>query len=510
MNLYRLFESRFEGRLEDTFLETIDGDRLTYADLADGVGRHARVLVDGGVGLGDRVLVQAEKSVAGLFLYLACLRVGAVFIPLNTSYRRDEVRYFLDDAEPSLVVCDPSSPLCSEDAADVERTVLTLDVAGGGSLSARARAAPPTGVDIAEVPGDHTAAILYTSGTTGQPKGAMLTHDNLASNAKALHEAWGFVDDDVLLHALPIFHTHGLFVALHCVLLNATGMLFLPRFDLDSVLRLLPRATVMMGVPTYYTRLLASPEFTAELCGHMRLFVSGSAPLRAETFEQFQRRTGHAILERYGMTETGMNTSNPLAGPRIAGTVGRPLPGVEVRVCESDGTPLAAGAVGELEVRGPNVFKGYWRKPDKTRAEFRDDGFFRTGDLGLIDENGYVTIVGRSKDMIISGGFNVYPKEIENAIDRLPGVRESAVFGVAHPDFGEGVAAAVVLEDGGGDAGHARALIARLKDRLAGYKVPKRIVFVAELPRNAMGKVEKNRLRETFADLFSVTEEQGG
>ncbi len=350
---------------------------------------------------------------------------------------------------------------------------------------------------------DDLAAILYTSGTTGRSKGAMMTHWNLASNALTLHKSWGFRPDDVLLHALPIFHTHGLFVATNCVLLNGTAMLFLPKFDIDAVIRLLPRARVFMGVPTFYVRLLAEARFTPDLAKGMRLFIAGSAPLLADTFNAFRVRSGQAILERYGMTETGMLTSNPLDGDRIAGSCGQALPGVEVRVADEAGKVLAAGEVGVIEVRGPNVFKGYWRMPEKTKAEFRADGFFITGDVGRIDERGYVYISGRAKDLIISGGFNVYPKEIEEQIDQIDGIAESAVVGIAHPDFGEGVVA-VVQNRPGGTSPTADSIIGRLKGELANFKVPKRVFFVDELPRNAMGKVQKNVLRERFKDAFSA------
>ena len=503
MNLYRLFRERFPPRRETVFIDEGDGGRFSYADLEQHSARYAGVLSAQGVGRGDRVLVQVEKSPQAVFLYLACLRAGAVFVPLNTGYKKAELDYFVADAEPRLIVCAPQSPLDAAASSGPSARPLTLDGEGAGSLAAAAAVATPH-EDIADVDEDALAALLYTSGTTGRPKGAMLTHANLGSNARVLHASWGFTSQDVLLHALPIFHTHGLFVAIHCVLLSGTGMLFLPRFDAGEVTRLLPRASVMMGVPTFYTRLLARADFTAETCRNMRLFVSGSAPLRAETWEAFCQRTGHAILERYGMTETGMNSSNPLHGRRRPGTVGQALPGVEIRVCGADATVLPPGEVGEIEVRGPNVFKGYWRQPEKTQEEFRDDGFFRTGDLGTIDTAGYVTIVGRSKDMIISGGFNVYPKEVEQQIDEIEQVRESAVFGVAHPDFGEGVVAALVAEPGATGTLMPDEVIARLKQNLAAYKVPKAVIVVDELPRNAMGKVEKNRLRARHAGLFDA------
>ncbi|MFQ5773884.1 MAG: malonyl-CoA synthase [Kiloniellaceae bacterium] len=502
-NLFELFRARFPAERGRPFIETEDGRSYGYADLEETSGRYARLLHDLGVGKGDRVAVQVEKSPEAVFLYLACLRASAAYVPLNPAYTKAEVAYFLGDAEPSVVVCRPETEaeIGAVAAAAGVGHVLTLDQAGGGSLPERSRGLEPREGSAPAAPGD-LAAILYTSGTTGRSKGAMLTHRNLASNALALHKVWGFRPDDVLLHALPLFHTHGLFVATHCVLLNGTGMLFLPRFDAEAVIRLLPRATVMMGVPTFYTRLLAHPDFRAEVCRNMRLFVSGSAPLLEETFHAFEARTGHTILERYGMTETGMNTSNPLEGERIAGTVGFPLPGVEARVADEHGNIVPAGRIGVLEVRGPNVFAGYWRMPDKTKAEFRPDGFFVTGDVARIDKRGAVHIVGRAKDLIISGGFNVYPKEVELCIDRIDGVAESAVIGVAHPDFGEAVTAVVERAAGREDV-TAEAVIAACKAELANYKVPKRVYFVDELPRNTMGKVQKSRLRERYKDAFT-------
>ncbi len=495
-NLYELLQSHFPAERAHAFIELEDGRRYSYGDLEDTSGRYARLLGDLGVVKGDRVAVQVEKSPEAIFLYLACLRAGAIYLPLNPAYTKAEVGYFLGDAEPKVVVCRPESKgEIGEIAGDAH--VMTLGTDGGGSLPERAHDLTPIeGCVAAEA--DDVAAFLYTSGTTGRSKGAMLTHRNLGSNALALHEAWGFGPDDVLLHALPLFHTHGLFVATHCVLLNGTAMLFLPKFDAEAVIRLLPRARVMMGVPTFYTRLLAHPGFDAEVCRHMRLFISGSAPLLEETFHEFKARTGHIILERYGMTETGMNTSNPLNGERIAGTVGFPLPGVEVRVCDDAGRPLATDEIGVLEVRGPNVFTGYWRMPEKTAAEIRPDGFFITGDVSMIDARGYVHIVGRAKDLIICGGFNVYPKEVELCIDRIEGVIESAVVGVPHPDFGEAVVAVIKRTPECRDL-TAESVIAACKAELANFKVPKQAHFVDELPRNAMGKVQKNELRERYA-----------
>jgi malonyl-CoA/methylmalonyl-CoA synthetase len=418
-------------------------------------------------------------------------------LPLNTGYPARELEHFFRDAEPRVVVCRPQDEdMVSALAAGcgVDR-VVTLGSSGEGTL-----------LDVSDVNDsfvtvvsgeDDVAAILYTSGTTGKPKGAALSHRNLGSNAVTLHETWGFNADDVLLHALPLFHTHGLFVACHCSLLNATPMLLLPKFDVAVVMDLLPRATVFMGVPTFYTRLLANAEFGRAQCANMRLFISGSAPLLAQTHSEFLERTGHTILERYGMTECGMSTSNPLKGERKAGTVGLPLPGVSLRVVDDEGRAVAAGEIGQIEFKGPNVFLGYWRMPEKTSEEFREDGYFRSGDLGMLDENGYVSIVGRDKDLIISGGYNVYPKEVELCIDQLDGVIESAVIGVPDVDFGERVTAVVVVSEA--DSADAEGIIAALRPMLAAYKLPKQVAFVDELPRNAMGKVQKNVLRERFA-----------
>jgi len=486
------------GRLA---VETQDGARLTYAELAAASGRMANALAGAGVRPGDRVAVQVEKSLANLVLYLACLRAGAVFLPLNTAYTLPEAAYFVGDAEPSLIVCDPAVREGVQGIAGGAR-VETLDAAGEGSLAALARAAAE---DFATVPrqDDDLAAIVYTSGTTGRSKGAMLSHGNLASNARTLVEAWRFTDRDVLIHALPIYHVHGLFVAINVLLLAGGAMLFLPRFDAGEILKRTPRATALMGVPTFYTRLLARPELGPELTAGMRLFVSGSAPLLAETHREWRARTGHAILERYGMTETGMNVSNPYDGERIAGTVGLPLPGVQVRIADPDtGAPLEPGRIGMIEVKGPNVFKGYWRMPEKTRAEFRPDRFFITGDLGQVDARGYVSIVGRGKDMIITGGLNVYPIEVEEQIDQLPGVVESAVVGLPHPDFGEAVTA--VVATGGGPAPSEAEVLAALEQGLASFKRPKRVVFVEELPRNTMGKVQKAALRQEYAELYQA------
>ncbi|CAO3431321.1 malonate--CoA ligase [Azospirillum doebereinerae] len=480
-------------------IETADGGRLSYGDLRAATGRMANVLAAEGARPGDRVAVQVEKSVEALVLYLACLRAGVVYLPLNTAYTPAELAYFVGDAEPALIVCDPAR-LDATIALAGGAPVRTLDAQGRGSLTDAAAGQPDDFATVARGP-DDLAAILYTSGTTGRSKGAMLTQGNLLSNAQVLQTEWRFGADDVLLHALPIFHTHGLFVACNLVLLSGASMVLLPRFDPVDVLARLPAATVMMGVPTFYTRLLGQSGLMPEACRTIRLFVSGSAPLLAETHRAWEERTGHRILERYGMTETGMLTSNPYEGDRVAGTVGFPLPGVDLRITDpATGEPLTGDAIGAIEVRGPNVFKGYWRMPEKTAAEFRPGGFFITGDLGRVDERGYVHIVGRGKDLIISGGFNVYPKEVEGEIDALPGVLESAVIGIAHPDFGEGVVA-LVVPDGKTPVTEA-GVLAALKDRLARYKQPKRVVLVTELPRNSMGKVQKAQLRDVHAKVF--------
>jgi len=497
-NLYALFESHFPVGAEQPLLVIPNGPVVHYDDIAALSAQIAHSLVAAGCRKGDRVAVQTAKHWQVLALYLACLRAGLVYLPLNTGYQRSELDYFFGDAEPRVIVCGPEHlGLVATLAGGA--TVLTLD-AHGGELIDRAADYPATFATVGSAP-DDLAAILYTSGTTGRSKGAMLTHRNLASNALALVEAWGFTRGDVLLHALPVYHVHGLFVAIHCVLLSGSHMLWLPKFDAVECIGLLPRATVMMGVPTFYSRLVSESAFTRETCRTIRLFVSGSAPLLPETFDAFRERTGQTILERYGMTETGMNTSNPLAGERVAGTVGRPLSGIEMRVVGDSGGALPPGQIGGVQVRGPNVFAGYWRMPEKTREEFTADGYFKTGDMGewVADGpgQGYLRLVGRAKDLIITGGLNVYPKEIEERIDAMEGVVETAIIGVPDPDFGECVTAVVVAR-----AGHAlteRAIIAALKGEIASFKVPKRVHFVADLPRNTMGKVQKNLLRQEFA-----------
>lgn len=514
-NLFALFESRFPADRSACCIETHDGLYYTWDDLDRATAKLANLLTALKLPAGARVAVQVEKSPEALFLYLATLRAGYVYLPLNTAYQEAEIDYFIGNAEPSVVVCSSSNFGWVSKVAFAHNTahVFTLDENRTGSLLQRAAAQPDT-FETAERGDDDLAAILYTSGTTGRSKGAMLTHRNLASNALTLHEYWGWRSDDVLLHMLPIFHVHGLFVASHGALLAGAKMIWAPRLDMAQILKFIPRATVMMGVPTYYVRMVQEPRFDKALCRNMRLFVSGSAPLLLETFDAFRERTGHTILERYGMSETIMLVSNPYdpaQGERIGGTVGMPLPGVSVRVVDGEGLPCDAGAIGNVEVKGPNVFKGYWRMPEKTAEEFTADGWFKTGDVGrfggaIVSQAGerrvpdnYLTIVGRSKDLIISGGYNVYPKEIESFIDEMPGVVESAVIGVPHADFGEAVVAVVVRKPGV-EIDEA-AMIGTLKGRIANFKVPKRVHVVDELPRNTMGKVQKNVLRQQYSAL---------
>ncbi|NEX61904.1 malonate--CoA ligase [Noviherbaspirillum galbum] len=498
-NLYALFESRFPADRTDCCIETHDGLYYTWNDLDRASAKIANLLLRLRLPEGARIAAQVEKSPEALILYLATIRAGYVFLPLNTAYRAAEMAYFIENAEPSVVVCSPQSfGWVSQIAfAHGVQHVFTLGEDRTGSLLSRAAFQSNTFHTVHRDP-DDLAAILYTSGTTGRSKGAMLTHGNLASNAEVLHGYWQWRQGDVLLHALPLFHIHGLFVASHGALLNGSKMMFLPKFDSKEVIDRLPRASVFMGVPTYYVRLLADPDFNPDVCARMRLFISGSAPLLKETFDSFRERTGFTILERYGMSETAMLTSNPYDGDRIGGTVGLPLPGVSVRVVRDDGPACETGEIGHIQVKGPNVFAGYWRMPEKTQEEFTPDGYFKTGDVGRFDGNGYLTIVGRSKDLIITGGYNVYPKEIESVIDDMAGVAESAVIGLPHPDFGEAVTAVVVPQDGATLS--ETEIIAVLKARIANYKVPKRVYIVEELPRNTMGKVQKNVLRERYSE----------
>ena len=497
-NLYTIFESRFPADRGAPLLLLDGGRTLSYAEAEEGAARYAALLAGLGLAPGDRVAVQVEKSPEALLVYLACLKAGLVYLPLNNAYQSGEVGYFLQNAEPGAVIAQPRSmPWLAPLAEGLGiRHVFTLDADGSGTFADAARAEPAR---FATVPRKATdlAAILYTSGTTGRSKGAMISHLNLASNARVLHATWGFRPGDVLVHMLPLFHVHGLFVASHCVLMNGSAMRFHAKFDAARALAEFRESTVFMGVPTFYTRLLAEGGLDKAACSAMRLFVSGSAPLLAETHVEFEKRTGHRILERYGMTETGMLTSNPLAGERRAGTVGFPLPGTDVRVVDDAGTPCAAGGIGHIQVKGDNVLSGYWRMPEKNKEEFTADGFFKTGDVGSFSPDGYLSIVGRSKDLIITGGYNVYPKEIELLLDEYPGVAESAVVGVPHPDFGEAVTAVLVPRAGASLPPEAE-LVAWLKDRLANFKVPKRIHVVDDLPRNAMGKVQKNVLRDRY------------
>lgn len=498
-NLAELAEEAMT-RGDALFIECDDGRTFTYGAFWQLAGQIAGVLASAGVVRGDRVALQVEKSIEAIAVFWACARAGFVFLPLNTAYTADEVSYFLGDAEPAAFITTPQRLAALTPVAEAAhcRLVLTLDETGGGSLAEAARGHDGRFVN-ASLEWNDLAAILYTSGTTGRSKGAMLSHGNLASNGLALAKAWAFTSADRLIHALPVYHTHGLFTATNTVLLTGGTLLFRRRFDVADVLALMPRATSMMGVPTFYTRLLQQEGLTQALAGPMRLFISGSAPLLAETHRQFAARTGHHILERYGMTETNMNTSNPYVGARKAGTVGLPLTGTEVRVVDREsGAELPPGQDGMIEVRGPNVFAGYWRNPEKTAAEFTSDGFFITGDLGHFDEDGYLLISGRGKDLVITGGFNVYPREIELLIDAMPGVVESAIIGLPHPDLGEGVTAVVVAEGKTTEA----EVLAGLEGRLARFKMPKRVVLADDLPRNAMGKVQKAVLRERYRALY--------
>ena len=504
-NLFAALAAAFPDDRNETAIETDSGLLYSWQDLLDATAMMANLLESLRLPQGARIAVQVEKSVEALLLYLATLRAGLVYLPLNTAYQRGEMAYFIQDAQPAVVVCTGSNFSWISQMAFQSGTahVFTLNDDRTGTLLQRA-AAQPRSHAVAQVAAHDLAAIIYTSGTTGRSKGAMLSHANLLSNAQVLKDYWAWrtpeQGGDVLLHALPIFHVHGLFVAIHGALLNGSKMMWCARFDPKLVLRLLPQATVFMGVPTMYTRLLAEPGLQPAVCKGMRLFISGSAPMLIETFEAWRARTGHVVLERYGMSETAMLTSNPCRpedGQRRGGTVGPALPGVELRIVDDAGCEVPVGEIGGIVVRGPNVFKGYWNLPEKTREEFTADGFFKTGDVGRRDADGYVTIVGRSKDLIISGGYNVYPAEVEGVINALPGVAESAVVGVPDADFGE-VGVAVVVAKPGAQL-DARALLASVKSQLAAFKVPKRCIFVAELPRNAMGKVQKNLLRSQYA-----------
>ena len=482
-------DSAFEQAGDADCLRLSDGQVHSYRDLQTYVNGVADVLLRHEVHPGDRVLVQVDKSAENLWLYLATLKIGAVYVPLNTAYTPAELDYFIEDAEPALYV-----------GRENHSKIRTLTLLGDGSGSLMDEVVAGAEVPIEHRERDDLAAIVYTSGTTGRSKGAMLSHENLRSNALSLGEAWGWQANDVLLHALPIFHVHGLFIATHCALLSGTPMVWLPRFDAGEVQRHLQDCTVMMGVPTFYTRLLDDSSFPHQPLDKFRVFICGSAPLTPQVFAAWENRTGHRILERYGMSETIINTTNPLNGERVAGTVGYALPRLEVRIASSEGEVLPRGEVGGIEVRGPNVFSGYWRNPQKTAEEIRADGYFITGDLGVQDEDGRVSIVGRSKDLVISGGYNVYPKEVEKLLDSMPEIVESAVIGVPHADFGEAVVAVVVPKS---DAVELNAVEATLQGQLARFKQPKAIINVPELPRNTMGKVQKNVLRELHSELFA-------
>jgi malonyl-CoA/methylmalonyl-CoA synthetase len=502
-NLYSVLASNFPKDDQAPCIMLPDGRVWTYGDVERASGRMANLIVALGLKPGDRLAAQVEKTPEALVLYLAALRAGMVFLPLNPAYQRHELEYFLSDATPGLFVCRPQMRALADELAAKAGVphVLELDDDGCGSLIA---AATPQANDFLTESRETAdlAAILYTSGTTGRSKGAMLTHGNLAHNAKTLHSYWHFQPGDVLLHMLPIFHVHGLFVACHCVLLNGSSMFFEPKFDAARAIKLLPEVTVFMGVPTYYVRLLLDPTFGYDTCRNIRLFISGSAPLLKETFNEIKLRSGHTILERYGMTEGGMFTSNPYDGERRGGTVGFPLPGTELRIVGAGGTAVKPGGVGHIQVKGDNVFVGYWRMPEKTKEEFAADGYFKTGDMGTWDADGYVVISGRSKDLVITGGLNVYPKEIEELIDAMPGVVESAVIGLPHPDFGEAVSAVVVRQKNPAGAALTEAgIINAIKGQLANFKVPKWVYLVDQLPRNAMGKVQKNILRQQYSPM---------
>lgn len=500
-NLYAVFRQRFPSDLDTPFITNRDGTCVSYGDVEQQSAQIANLLQDTGLQPGDRLAAQVEKSATVLILYLACLRAGATYLPLNTAYTGDELDYFLRDAAPKLFVCDTASQAEAEDKATrygISRC-LTLGDNGEGSLTEHAVSLPTTFETVSSAPND-MAAILYSSGTTGKPKGAILSHGALAANATALHTAWRFEPEDILLHALPIFHTHGLFVATNTVLMNGSGMIFHPRFDPSSVISDFPKATVFMGVPTYYTRLLGEKSLTKDTCQSVRLFVSGSAPLLNETFQAFTERTGHTIVERYGMTEAGIITSAKPDKPRRADTVGWPLDGVDMRVANDSDAPVDAGQTGGVQIKGSSLFSGYWNKPEKTAEEFTTDGFFKTGDIGCYELDGQLTLIGRAKDMYISGGFNVFPKEVEQIIDSMDGVGESAVIGYPHPDFGECGMAIVVAENN--ISLDVTDIKTALKSKVANYKAPKVVVQAQSLPRNAMGKVQKNVLLEAYRDQW--------
>jgi malonyl-CoA/methylmalonyl-CoA synthetase len=501
MNLFTTFSWHQPTDRERLLLTTSSGISFSYADAWRESARIANFLTTIGLKPGNRITVQTSKSPQAVWLYLACLRGGFIYHPLNDAYQPAELEFFVNDAEPRVIICDPANEdIFINLAGKNDYQVFTMDGAGQGSLADSIDSAADEFTTL-DCESDTTAILLYSSGTTGKPKGAMLTHGNLIANTATLVDSWGFSAADRLLHALPIYHAHGLFVALGCVLTSGCSMTFLPRFDVHEVLRCLSGTTVMMGIPTFYSRLLNETDFGPNTCRSIRLFISGSAPLPVELHRQFSSRTGHVILERYGMTETSMLSSNPLAGKRRPGTVGPPLPGITIRIVDEDERPVATGTTGDIQVQGPNVFKGYWRLESTTTDNFTADGFFRTGDQGFFCADGYLTIMGRSKDMIISGGLNVYPREIEQVIDELNGIVESAVIGIPHADFGESVIAIVVTEPGfnASESG----MMATLRKRLANFKRPKRLFFTTQLPRNTMGKVQKNTLRQQYGQTLS-------
>jgi len=499
-NLFSHFSARFSSFTDKVLLTTEEDKQYTFSEIDQTSAQIANYLIELGAKVGDRISTQIEKSPEGLCLYFACLRAGLIYHPLNTAYSRSELEYFFGNAEPFAIVCDEKNVALIESSLTppLTPTILTLNGNGQGSLTKNSSRCAKAFAVVPRAENDF-ATLLYSSGTTGVPKGIMLTHGNLLSSAKSLVEAWGFTSDDCLLHCLPTFHVHGLFISLGCILLSGASLRWLSAFNTKNVIKYLPESTVMMGVPTYYTRLLDDERFTRQVSENIRLYVSGSAPLKEDTFALFEQRTGHRILERYGMTETNVNTSNPLDGERKAGTVGLPLPGVEVRIVDDSGKTLATGEIGNIQVHGPNVFPGYWHLPEKTAESFTDEHYFDTGDKGLIDSDGYVSIVGRSKDLIISGGLNIYPKEVEIVIDELDGVKESTVIGVPHSDFGEAVVAIIVEEQK--NTLEEEQIRTNMKGKIANFKIPKRVIFIEELPRNTMGKVQKNILREQYDPL---------
>ena len=494
-NLYSIYREGFPKDLRNIFLENCDGSSITYEDLEEQSSQYANGFNDLGLQPGDRVSVQVDKSPEVIFIYLACLRANLIFHPLNTAYKEGELSFFLDDADPSVFICEKEiyNKISLLDVPKKPKNIFTLELDEATSIQHIKKKGKHKIIDCSK---EQTAALLYSSGTTGKPKGIMLTHGNIGSNAHALKEAWNFTQADCLLHALPIYHVHGLFVALGCVFLSGSKILWMNAFNVDEVLKVIPKCSVMMGVPTYYTRLLSSPNLDRDTVANMRLFISGSAPLLEDTFNEFHSKTGHYILERYGMTETNIICSNPIEGKRKPGTVGKPLEGQDIKIVDDNFNYLDITEIGNIQVRGPNVFKGYWNLPQKTKEDLTSDNFFNTGDKGFLDKDGYLTIVGRSKDMIISGGLNVYPKEIESLIDDLEGVGESAVIGLKDDDLGEKVVAIVVREEK--SKTNEDDLIRALKSNIAGFKVPKKIFFVEELPRNTMGKVQKNVLRDNY------------